>query len=87
IAAKQIDSLRKYDIRNDLNKYVYRQAFQQQHYFAFSGGSNTLAYQFSAGYNHSLNSTQNSKGDNQYTINTNTSFRPINDLEIQAGIG
>lgn len=85
-ASAQMDSLRKYDIRNDLNKYVYRQAVQQQHYLGFSGGTNVFAYQFSAGYNHVLNNVQGSKGDDQYTMNTNASFRPIKNLEIQAGI-
>lgn len=86
VATRQIDSLRNYDVRNDLNKYVYREAVRQQYYLSFNGGNNTLAYQFSAGYNRSLNNIRGSKPDEQYTINTNTSFRPIKNLEIQAGI-
>lgn len=85
-SATQIDAFRQFDVRNDLNEHVYREAIRQQHYLGFSGGNNTLAYQFSLGYNHSLNNIQHSKPDDQYTINTNTSFRPIKNLEIQAGI-
>lgn len=85
-ATNQINALRNYDVRDDLNRYVYREAVRQQHYLGFTGGTNILAYQFSAGYNRSLNNIRGSKGDNQYTINTNTIFRPIKNLEIQAGI-
>lgn len=86
LATQQIDSLRQYDVRNDLNKYVYREAIRQQHYLGFNGGTNALAYQFSFGYNRNLNNIRGSKPDDQYTINTNTNFRPIKNLEIQTGI-
>ncbi|MBN8836338.1 MAG: SusC/RagA family TonB-linked outer membrane protein [Sphingobacteriia bacterium] len=85
-SASQIDALRHNDTRDDLNKYLYRLAIQQQHYLSFSGGNNVLAYQLSVGYNHSLNNLQGSKGADQYTINSNTSFRPVKNLEIQTGI-
>lgn len=84
--AAQIGALRQHDVRSDLNKYVYREAIRQQHYMGFNGGNNVLAYQFSFGYNHSLNNIQGSKPDGQYTITTNTSFRPVKNLDIQAGI-
>lgn len=85
-SAAQINALRQYDVRNDLNNHIYRQAVRQQHYVSFSGGNNLLAYQFSAGYNRSLNNIEGAKGDDQYTINTNASFRPVANLEIQTGI-
>lgn len=85
-STQQIDALRNFDVRNDLNNYVYREAIRQQHYLSFSGGSNAISYQFSAGYNHSLNNIQGSRGDKQYTINSNTSIRVIKNLELQTGI-
>jgi len=85
-ASSQINNLRDNDVRNDLNKYVYRRAVRQQYYIGFNGGTNILAYQFSIGYNHNLNNIVGSKPDDRYTINTNTFFKPIKNLEIQTGI-
>jgi TonB-linked SusC/RagA family outer membrane protein len=85
-AEAQIDVLRNYDLRDQLNRYVYREAVRQQHFLGFSGGTNLLAYQFSMGYNRSLDNVQGNKPNDQFTINTNTTFRPVRNLEIVTGI-
>lgn len=85
-SALQIDALRNLDVRNDLDKYVYREAIRQQHHLSFGGGSSILSYNFSAGLNHNLNNIQGSKGDKQYTISTGAAFRPVRNLEIQASL-
>ncbi|MBN8721140.1 MAG: SusC/RagA family TonB-linked outer membrane protein [Sediminibacterium magnilacihabitans] len=85
-ATAQINTLRGIDLRNELNRYVYRQAVAQQHYLNFSGGNQLLSYQFSAGYNNNLPNIQGSKGADQYTLSSNASFRPLKGLEVQAGI-
>lgn len=82
----EINTLRNYDLRQQLNNYVYKEAVKQQHYLAFSGGTNNLAYQVSGGYNRSLSNLQGSKPDEQYTFTTNTTFKPARNLEITAGI-
>jgi TonB-dependent starch-binding outer membrane protein SusC len=85
-SASQIDGLKSLDLRRDLDKYAYRNAFLQQHYINLSGGNNLFNYSFSGGYNRSLNDVQNSKPDDQFTLNSNAGFRPINNLEITIGI-
>jgi len=85
-ATAKINALRNKDIRKDLDRYFYRQGIRQQHYVGFDGGNNILSYQFSLGYNHSLNNIQGTKPDDVYTLATNASFRPIKNLEISAGI-
>jgi len=85
-SATQIDAFRELDLRQDLNKYVNRQSVSQQHYINLSGGNNLFNYSFSGGYNRSINSIQNSRPDQQFTINSNAGFRPINNLEISTGI-
>ena len=84
--ANQIEGLKSLDLRRDLNKYVYRNAVQQQHYLNLSGGSNIFNYNFSVGYNHNLNNIQNSKPDNQFTLNAFTGFRPVKNLEVNTRI-
>ncbi|MDP4264523.1 MAG: SusC/RagA family TonB-linked outer membrane protein [Bacteroidota bacterium] len=82
----QIDALKSMDLRRDLDKYAYRNAIFQQHYINLSGGNSSFNYTFSGGYNRNLNNVQNSRPDDQFTINTQTGFRPIKNLEIITGI-
>lgn len=82
----QIGALRNIDLRKQLDKYVYRKATTQQYYLSANGGTNVLAYQFSGGFSRSLNNVQGSKPDDNYTLSTNTIFKPLKDLEIVAGI-
>lgn len=82
----RINILRNYDTRQDMGKYLYRREIRQQNYISFSGGSNILAYQLSGGYNKSLNNLQGGKGAEQYTVNSNTNFRPLKGLDIQLGL-
>jgi TonB-dependent starch-binding outer membrane protein SusC len=85
-SATQIDAFKSMDVRRDLDKWVYRQAFQQQHYINLTGGNNIINYSFSGGYNRNLNNIRKSKPDDQFTLNTSTSIRLAKDLEIRTGI-
>jgi TonB-linked SusC/RagA family outer membrane protein len=85
-SASQIDAFRGLDLRQDMSKYVYRPSISQQHYIRLSGGNNLFSYSFSGGYNRSMNNIQNSEPDDQFTINSNTGFRPVKNLEITTGI-
>ena len=85
-ATNQINALRNFDVRKDLDKYFYRNSLMQQHFLEAQGGTNVLAYKLSFGFNQNLNNIQVSKGDDRYTITAKTSFRPIKNLEILTGI-
>jgi TonB-linked SusC/RagA family outer membrane protein len=85
-ADAQIASFKTQDIRSDLDRHVYQKALSQQHYINFSGGRDNVTYAFSGGYNYARPNIQGSKGDEQYTINSNTTFRLIDNLEINAGV-
>ena len=82
----QINIYKGLDLRNDLNKYVYQKALTQQYYINLGGGNNMMSYQLSAGYNHAMPNIIGSKSDDQYTINSNTVFRPLKNLEVYSGI-
>jgi len=53
-ADKQINALAGQDVRNDLQRYWYKHAVNQQYALSLSGGSDKTSYLFSAGYDHNL---------------------------------
>jgi TonB-linked SusC/RagA family outer membrane protein len=72
-AQAQIDDLRRIDVRNDLNKYLYRRAVNSQYALAFSGGNERDQYYLSAGYDRELTSfTHNDY--NRVTLLGNNSY-------------
>lgn len=84
-SASQIDALRNRDLRNDINRYLYQKQVSQQYQVNMSGGGNKIAYYFSAGYDENK-STVIGNRDNRITLNSNTIFRPLRQLEISAGL-
>jgi TonB-linked SusC/RagA family outer membrane protein len=84
-SATQIDGYKALDMRRDLDKYVYRNTFSQQHYLNLSGGSDVFKYNLSGGYNRNLNNIQHSRADQQITLNTSAGVR-LKNLEITSGI-
>lgn len=74
-AQKSIDSLRQLDVRKDMEKYLYRNSFEQQYNLNMTGGSNNFKYLFSVGYDKNL---QNLQGDKSGRI----SFHWNNDINI-----
>lgn len=82
-ATAQIDAFRNVDLRDQLDRYIYRAGVSQQHYLNFGGGTNNLAYQVSFGYNNNLNAFQGSKPDDQFTASSGLSFKPAKNLELK----
>lgn len=84
-ATNKIDALRKYDIRDDITKYLYRESVKQQYSLNFNGGTNKYNYYFSAGFDKNQNS-EKGEGFSRVSLNSNQVFRPIDKLEISAGL-
>jgi hypothetical protein len=82
-----INDLRNLDVRNEYEKYVYRAPISRQDYLNFSGGSNTFKYNFSFGFDQTQTVLRDDGHSNRYTINSTTSFKPSNFIEITAAIG
>ena len=85
-ADRIINSYRVLDYRNDYDKYVYRAGLLQQHHLSLNGGNQVMNYNLSLGFSNNHNQIQNTKSDQQYSINANTSLRPMKGLEIETGI-
>lgn len=84
-ANSQLNALRGNDVRNDLNKYFFRDAIRQSYSIAISGGSEKIAQRFSANYDKSLNNTVKS-GSNRQGLNYSVSMKPITKLELNANV-
>ncbi|KKO89441.1 hypothetical protein AAW12_23930 [Sphingobacterium sp. Ag1] len=84
-ATDQINSLREYDLRKDISRYLYRPSVKQQYALNFNGGTNKYTYYFSAGFDKNQNSEKRSDF-NRISLNSNQLFRPNQKLEISAGL-
>jgi len=84
-ANAQLAALGQYDVRNDLTKYLLRNAVDQQHSINISGGSPTIAYRLSGGYDNDLNNTVKSSG-NRLTLSSSTTIKPTKNLDIQTNV-
>lgn len=84
-ANKQIDQYRNYDIRNDLNKFFYRNAFTQRHSLSLQGGSSKTTYRFSVGYDNNSSNQIGNKND-RLTLNSFNTFLPIKNLRVTTGL-
>ena len=85
-AQAQLDELRSQDKRNDLDKYFYRNAVNQQYALSASGGSYNNNYYFSVGYDKNLSALERN-GYNRITLTANNSFAWFKKkLELNTGI-
>ncbi|SEM77048.1 TonB-linked outer membrane protein, SusC/RagA family [bacterium A37T11] len=82
---KQLDKLKNYNINDQLSKYFYQKAVNQQYALNLSGGSDKAIYYFSAGYDKDL-PTQKTNTFQRITLNSQNSFYPAKGLEINTGI-
>ncbi|MDB5086746.1 MAG: TonB-dependent Receptor Plug Domain protein [Mucilaginibacter sp.] len=85
-SAAQINRLKTLDVRNDLQKYIYRPSFNQQYALSIDGGSKTHTYYVSAGYDKDL---QNIAGSsyNRFTLNANNKYYLLqNKLQLTVGL-
>lgn len=84
-ANTQIDALRSGDLRRDMTRYLYQHSVKQQYALNLNGGTNKYTYYFSAGFDKNLDS-EKGNGFSRVSLNSNQIFRPIEKLELSAGI-
>lgn len=81
----RIDALRGYDLRDEMDKYLYQTSVKQQYALNFSGGSEKYSYYFSSGFDKNKNSEIGNNFE-RISLNSNQVFRPFKKLEISAGL-
>lgn len=80
---QRIDSYRQQDVRDDMLKYMYREAIQQQYALNMSGGSKTHRFMGSVGYDTSLPSQIGNK-NSRLTLRLENTFKLTDRMEVQA---
>ncbi|OJZ01248.1 SusC/RagA family TonB-linked outer membrane protein [Sphingobacterium sp. 40-24] len=84
-ADAQINALRNGDLRRDMSKYLYQHSLKQQYALNLNGGNNKYTYYFSAGFDKNRNS-EKGNAFNRVSLNSNQVFRPMEKLELSAGL-
>lgn len=82
----RINQLKSYDVRDDLSKYLYRNAFNQQYQASIAGGGATNKYYFSTGFDQNKGSKVNDQID-RFTLNMSNTWLLLNKrLELFSNI-
>ncbi|RKE55366.1 SusC/RagA family TonB-linked outer membrane protein [Sphingobacterium detergens] len=82
---QELARLAKVDSRDQFLKYIYRQASKQQYYTQLSGGSATVRYNFSAGYDKNLEKIVNS-GYDRVNLKSFAQMVPVKNLSLGMGL-
>lgn len=82
----QIGLLMEKDIRHEASSHLYQRQLNQQYSIQATGGSNSLMYFLSAGYNQNRASIVGN-GQNRITLNANSTFKPLQGLSISLDLG
>ena len=83
-AESQIATLRKVDVRNEFNRYVYSNAVNQQYAVNLSGGNSQMAWSASGGMDKNLSSF--GEKYQRLTARLENSFTPIRNLKITGSL-
>lgn len=84
-ANQQIENLKKYDVRNDFNKYIYQTGINQQYSASVNGSGKNVKFYFSGGYDKNKNILIGNKTE-RVTFRNNTSFQVTNKLQVDVGV-
>ena len=81
----QLGLLGKHDIRDDLQKYVYRPALNRRLSVNMQGGDAHATYSLTAGYDKNANNVvRNDYG--RFTLNSLNTYSPVKNLQITSAI-
>ncbi|MBE9600174.1 SusC/RagA family TonB-linked outer membrane protein [Pedobacter sp. MC2016-24] len=77
-STEKINNLKTRDVRDDLNRYLYRPSVYQQYQLNFRGGSNNYRYYISGGYDKNLENIV-SNSFNRLTVKSSNTFSLFKD--------
>lgn len=84
-ANDQINELKKIDMRNDMERYLYRNAVSQQYDISLSGSSGKLDYIFSSGFNKDM-SNLIGNGNNRITLRSYNTIHLTKNWDLRTGV-
>lgn len=83
-ATAQINTLRGYDLRSQLQRYIYRTAVNRQYALNLSGAAERIRYLFSAGFDQNT-AEQFGNNNNRITLRTDNTFDLTKNWSFTAG--
>jgi TonB-linked SusC/RagA family outer membrane protein len=83
-ADAEINAMRSQDLRNEFNRYMYRTAVNEQHALTLKGGTENIAYLFSAGYDNNRGALDETY--RRITLTSQNTYRLGSRLTLNAGI-
>lgn len=83
-AEAQINALKKIDVRDDFEKYIYQTGLSQQYALSLSGGTSKTTYEVSGGYDESTDVL--AAQSDRVSLRAVNVFKPINNLSISTGL-
>lgn len=81
----QINALREWDVRNDMQQYLYRPAVASQYALNISGSGNNTKYILSAGYDKNLSELKGQSND-RITVRSDNTIQLKKNWQLQAGL-
>jgi len=81
----QESALKKANVFNEADDYLYQQSINQQYAFQVNGGSQTYRYSASAGYDRNRTNLIGNE-NNRLNLNLQNTYLALKNLEITAGI-
>jgi TonB-linked SusC/RagA family outer membrane protein len=84
-ADAMINQLRTHDVRNDMEKYLYRQSVAQQYYLNLTGSGSNIRYLVSAGYDKNLNNLRGNAND-RLTLRSNNIIDLTKKWQLQTDV-
>lgn len=83
--SSQLEELKKRDVRNDFDRYIYQAPVNQQYYLNLSGGDKSIRYSLSTGYDKGVGALV---GDSYKRINlrSDNSFKPLKNLDVNVSV-
>jgi TonB-linked SusC/RagA family outer membrane protein len=81
----QLNALRNINVNDQLNKYFYQHAANQQYAINLSGGSDKAIYYFSGGYDETVPSAKDNYTQ-RITLNSQNTFYPFKYIELNVGL-
>jgi TonB-linked SusC/RagA family outer membrane protein len=85
-AMRQIEAMKNYDVRRDMEKYLYQNGLNSQYSLALSGGSAHQKYALSVGYDRILAAAVGDERE-RLTLNANHTYGLFNNrLELTTGV-
>lgn len=84
-AEKQLEAFKLNNVRNDFQRYLYRNSTIQQYALNLQGGTNKHRYYFAAGYDRNQASVKQNRND-RLSIRAANTFLPLKGLELNVDL-